>query len=1002
MTAREGADLFPLKAPRVFSIDAGRPFLDDLARALAATIPAGDPLALADIEIFLPTRRAARALTDAFVASAKGTASLLPRIRPLGDVDEDEIALDTEFSADEGLPPAISPLERRLVLARMVAAAEKSFFAGQENWPAAIAAAQELGALLDSFYAEEVSFSGLADLVPVEHAAHWSRTLDFLRIVTEAWPAYLDERGLTDPAERRARLIDAQAERLARQKPDHPVIVAGTTGSAPAVARLMRAVADLPRGAVVLPGLDRALARDAKAWAVIEDPHPQAGLKALLGAFGLDPAEIRAWPRSGDQSGPDAHNSRARLLSLALRPAEATDDWRDEVAKASAADPKLQNACDGLTFIEAADEDAEAAAVAILMREALETPGRTAMLVTPDRNLSRRVAAKMRRWDVVVDDSAGVPFANSPCGTYLRLVALWLDAPNDPHAVLSLVRAPLAGFGLDERARRRAVAALDEGLRGLEPAPGVEGLRAKIAAAAVRSPALAERAAPLIEWLGDAVHAWPARAAPFTTLLDAHIAAAESLAASDEEAGVERLWRGEDGEAGAMLLADIRLAAGVLGDVAAGDYARAFAQLLSGAIVRRRAPAYPRLSILGPLEARLQSADLVILGGLNEGVWPGDAGADPFLSRAMREKLGLPSPERRTGLAAHDFAQGAAAPRVALTSAMRSGGAPARPSRWIVRLKNILAGAGALETIDASARLAAWSETLDDAGHPAPVKPPKPTPPVEARPRALFVTRIEKWLRDPYSIYAQYILGIRKLDRLGEPFDARHLGNLLHKVFERAALAGAARGDLAALFAEEAPRHGFGAVEAAFWEPSIEKALDWFAAFHAERLAQGKPVILEQEGAAVFKAAAGPFTLSAKPDRIDLLSGGEAFLFDYKSGTIPSPAQMRTFRVQLPLTALIAENGGFEALGPVRVAGFHYLKTLGRKADSRANETGAAGPEAQALMRETEDGLIEWINAFDDPSTPYRSQPRPQFTDDFGDYDHLARRREWGALGDDQ
>ncbi|MEQ8751110.1 MAG: hypothetical protein RIC52_15190, partial [Amphiplicatus sp.] len=575
MTAQRSADLFSLKTPRVFSIDAGRPFLADLAGALAATVPPSDPLALADMEILLPTRRAARALNEAFVSVAKGSASLLPRIRPLGDIDEDEIALDTDFFAEQAeLPPAISSLERRLVLARMVAAAEKSFFAGQENWPAAIAAAQELGALLDSFYAEEVAFSGLADLVPVEHAAHWGRTLDFLRIVTEAWPAYLAERGLMDPAERRARLIDAQAERLARVKPDHPVIVAGTTGSAPAVARLMRAVAELPRGAVVLPGLDRGLARDAKAWAVIEDPHPQAGLKALLHAFKLDPAHIAPWP--GSETRFDA--PRARLLSLALRPAEATDDWRDEVAKASAADTSLARACDGLALIEAADEEAEASAVAILMREALETPGETAMLVTPDRNLSRRVAAKMRRWGVVVDDSAGVPFANSPCGTYLRLTALWLDAPNDPHAALSLARSPLAGFGLDDSARRRAVAALDEGLRGLAPGPGVTGLKTKIAATAMRKPALAERAAPLIERLNEAMRLWPARAAPFTALLDAHIAAAESLAATDTEPGAERLWRGEDGEAGAMLLSDLRLTAGALGEVAPGDYARAFAQ----------------------------------------------------------------------------------------------------------------------------------------------------------------------------------------------------------------------------------------------------------------------------------------------------------------------------------------------------------------------------------------------------------------------------------------
>lgn len=991
MTGAANGALFARAAPRVFSIDPGRPFLADLAAALRGLVAADDPLALADVEIVLPTRRAARALAEAFVAGAPGGASLLPRIRPLGDVDEDEIAIDPLGDAD--LPPAISPLERRLALARMVAAADRAFFAGQENWPAAIAAATALGALLDSFHAEEVDFAKLPALAPPEHAAHWQRTLDFLRIVTEAWPAYLAERGLIDPAERRALLIDREAKRLAAAPPAHPVIIAGTTGSAPAAARLIGVIARLDRGAAVLPGLDRALARDEKAWNAIEDPHPQAGLKALLEKLAVAPAAVAPWPRSGPAPAP-----RARLISLALRPAEATDDWRDEIARAAREDPALASACEGLSLIEAEDEEGEAAAIAILMRETLETPSRSAMLVTPDRTLGRRVAAKMRRWDVTVDDSAGVPFANSPCGTYLRLVAQWLTAQGDPALALALAKTALAGFGLDAAARRRAVAALDEGLRGLAPSGGVEGLRARVAANAERRPALIERAAPLLDRLAEAAQGWPIEAAaPFADLLDAHLAAAEMLAAAEAEDGATRLWRGEDGEAGAMLLADLRAAAATLGVVGPRDYPRAFAQLLAGSSVRRRAPAHPRLAILGPLEARLQSADLVILGGLNEGVWPDEAGADPFLSRAMRAQLGLPSPERRIGLSAHDFAQGAAAPNVALTRAKRAGGAPARPSRWIVRLKNILAGAGALKAVDRSPMLAAWAGALDDAGPPRRVSPPRPAPPLEARPRRLFVTRVETWLRDPYAIYARYVLGLKKLDPLAEPFDARHLGMLLHKVFERAARDGAGRARLSALLAEEAPAYGLGDIERAFWGPAIERALDWFAAFHAERLAQGAPIVLEAQGEAAFAARAGAFTLAARADRIDRLNDGAAMVFDYKSGKIPSAAEMEKFRVQAPLTALVVARGGFEALGPARIAGFYYLKTLNRK--GKGDETGADGDTARDMLQRVEEGLMQWIDAFDDPATPYLSQPRPQFVDEYCDYDHLARRREW-SLGD--
>lgn len=979
------ADIFAGAGPRLFSIEAGRPFLADLADAVAAA--AGyDPLALADVEIFVPTRRAARGLIEAFVAAAPGgRASLLPRIRPLGDVDEDEFALEAAPQEADALdlPPAISSLERRLILARFVAIAERASFNGQENWPAALAAAKELSALLDSFYAEEIDFTALDAIDVGGHAAHWARSLDFLKIATRIWPDYLRANQLTDPAERRAALIDLSARRFARLNPQTPVIVAGTTGSAPAVARLMGVAARLPKGVVILPGLDFALAGDEKAWKAIDDPHPQAGLKALLDRLGLQPQDVKAFP------GGDAAPRRA-LISLALRPAEATDDWREMVAKAGADDPGLARSAAGLSLIEAADEEGEANAIALRMREAIETPGMTAMLVTPDRNLSRRVAAKMRRWRVAVDDSAGIPFANSPCGTYLRLAAHWLAAPNDPASALALVQHPLAGLGLDRRGRGRAVAAFDEAARGLVPPAddtGAAGLAAKIAAHRRGADA-----APVVAALDAAARAFPrAPEAPFGARFEAHLAAAELVAATADEAGAERLWRGEDGEAGALLLADLKAAAGSVGAIAAADYAAAFTQMVAGAAVRRRAPAHPRLAILGPLEARLQSADLVILGGLNEGVWPGEAETDPFLSRPMRKELGLPSPERRVGLAAHDFAQLAAGPRVILTRATRAGGAPARPSRWIVRLRNILEGAGALNRLDETQTLAAWAKALDAPdGGPKPVAAPRPKPPFALRPRELYVTRIEKWLRDPYAIYAQYILRLKKLDPLSEPFGPRHLGSLFHKVFEIYAREG---GGLGEIFARLAPQYGYGPAEAAFFAPAIADTLSWFEGFHAGCLALGAPTVIEEKGELLIEDGHAPFTIKARADRIDLTREGEAAIFDYKSRRIPTKSQAKVFDVQLPLTALIVEGGGFAALGPRKVAEFYYLRTVLRK--DKDNETGAAGGEAADIMRKVGDGLKRWIAAFDDPGTPYLSQPRPQFVDEYGEYDLLARRREW-------
>lgn len=972
--------LFAKSAPRVYSIDAGRPFLEDLAGALQSEFQ--DPLRLAEARIFVPTRRAARALGDAFAAA--GRAALLPRIRALGDVDADELLLGPEGD-DPDLAPAASPMERRLVLARLIMAAARRF-PGQESWPAALAAADEIAGLLDSLYTEEIDFGRLKSLAPSDCAAHWEESLDFLKVVTEAWPAYLADQDLDDPARRRARLLDAAGRRLARETA--PVIVAGTTGSMPAVARLMHVAARLPQGAVVLPGLDRTLAADERGWTLMDDGHPQAGVKAALGAIGVMPAEVSQWPGSPVA----APSPRARLISLALRPAAATDDWLALVGAAGGADPGFAGALAGVSFIEAAHEEAEAAAIALLFREALETPGRTAMLVTPDRDLGRRVAAKMRRWSVVVEDSGGTPLAGAPVGTYLRLVADWLAAPGDPCALLALAHSGFARFGLDNPGRD--IGRLDRRLRGPQLTDDFSVLAARLESG---DAALA----PLLAALGRAAALWPrAQTVDVAALIDAHLAAAEIIAA-DGAGDAARLWRGEEGDAVSRLLSEIVALAPALGAIAPADYPQAFVQLISGAYLRGGARSHPRLAILGPLEARLQSADLVILGGLNEGVWPAEPRLDAFLSRRMRKEAGLPSVERRIGLAAHDFAQLAAAPSVVFSRACVSAGAPARPSRWLVRLKNILNSAGAFKDADETERLAALAHEADRPPAVTPTAAPEPRPPADARPRSLAVTDIETLLRDPYGIYARRILRLKSLDRPRLPIEPRHFGTVLHKTFERFVKGRIdpngpdARTRLDALLAQEADRNGMDAAFLAPWRTRLDDTIDWFLAFERALWARGAASHPEADGAAVFTIEGRPFTLSARADRV-IVESGAARIIDYKSGTLPTFDQMKAqFNPQLPLAALILEAGGFDGIGASRVEGLAYLKVLNRKEDGK-DESGASGDEARLLISEAEAAFRRLIAAFDDPQTPYLSQPRPQFMNKYAQFDRLARRREWG------
>jgi len=980
----KAVSLFDSEGPRLFSIDHGRPFLADLADGLIDEL--GSDLSRA--EIFFPTRRAVRAAANAVLDAYEKrgvAAALLPRFRAIGDIDEDELVAFAGEAADEiSLPPAVSPTERMVTLARLTASRDRAF-AGHENWPAAIAAARELGKLLDHFYTEEIDLAALASLDVADAAGHWAMSLRFLDIVIRCWPEHLQKIGRADPAARRAALISAAAKRFATAPPAHPVIIAGTTASAPAVARLVDAIARAPQGLAVLPGLDRGA--DARAWEAIDDAHPQSGLKALLEKLKISHRAVRAFPRSGGE------NPRGDLLTLALRPADATDDWLSLVAAMTEKDKALARSARGMTLIEADNEEAEAGIVAALFRMTVEEPGKTAILVTPDRHLSRRIALKMRRWNIVVDDSAGVPFANTACGIFLRLVAHFLEDPGDPVAILALLRHPLTRLSLDGAALSRAFDAIDRVLRGTRPANGLYDIDA-----ALRERTNADaNAIAAIAALKEAAAQFPRDAsAPFGEFFAGHIAAAELIA------GADRLWSGDDGEAGAALLAELETAAEDITAIGGRKYAEVFSALIAGAAVRRRSNAHPRLSILGPLEARLQSADRIILGGLNEGVWPQEAAGDPFLSRKMRKDLGLTSPERRIGLSAHDFAGLAAQSEIVMTRAKRAGGKPATPSRWIVRLKNILTGAGALAGIDSSDDWRAIIATLDAPERVQAVDRPRPKAGPGRRPQEISVTRVEKWLRDPYSIYATYLLGLQKLEDPGAAVGGREMGMLLHKTFEEAARREAALSphELAALFDAFAPAYGFDAAALRFWSVALADAFEWFAAFDAERRAEGDAHVLEGMGALSFAGIDPPFRLTARADRIDILKDGRAAIIDYKLNRIPSEKQIERFSPQLPLTGAIVEAGGFDAIGARAVAFYAYHRLVNRKDKDADNSLEKAGAKAAAAIEEAKTGLIRWVRQFDDPQAVYHSQPRPEFKDDYGDYDQLARRKEWGAAED--
>ena len=979
---------------RVFTIGLDRRFADVLASGILAAY-GDEPLALADALILLPTRRSVRALREAFLRASGGRPLLLPRLAPLGDVDDG--AWEPMASDDAGalaLPPAIAPAEREALLARLVTA-----FADEDGQRVAQSAAQalklarELARLIDELAIEGVPFDRLAGLVDSTFASHWQRTLRFLAIVGEHWPRILAERGQIDAIDRRTRSIRAQAQRWRAHPPATPVIAAGSTGSQPATRELLAVIAGLPKGAVVLPGLDREI--DEASWRTLDPSHPQFGLRELLQALDVERSAVADWP--GGTAPPAGQQPRGRLASELMRPAETSEAWVRPPA----------SSLEHVTRADCATPHHEAVVIALALREVLEAPGRTAALVTPDRALARRVAAELRRWKIDIDDSAGQPLGHTPPAALLQLLVDAVDQGFAPVALLALLKHPFTTLGGTRGALLATTRRLDARcLRGLKPAPGLAEIRARLAGAKFGDPAERDRIGALLDRL-DAATAGLAQAmdegAPPDRLLDATIAAAEQVASA------QSLWSGEAGEALADALARLRGAWQGRDPIAGREWPALLATMLEPEIVRPTHGRHPRLAIWGPLEARLQRADLVVLGGLNEGTWPPSVDTGPWINRPIRATLGLPQPERRVGLSAHDFTEALGAERVLLTRAEREGGAPTVPSRWLARLDALFghepgAPVPPPEYIQRGRRsLLAWAEAIDAPAAYTPWLRPEPRPPVEARPTVLPVSAIEQWRRDPYGLYARRILGLRLLDPLEAELGAAERGTALHDAFDDFAKAhpsGVLPPDALARFEAMGERRLARVLaapaERAFWWPRFKRLARWFVATENARRGAGTRILgSESDGALQL----GPLRIEARADRIDEIGPGVWEIIDYKTGRVPQKKEMEAlFAPQLLLEAAMAERGGF-----VRLAGKAGSTHLAYWQANGLGDGGSANPikDSDALVPRMLELVERMATRFASPDTPYRAVPWSAFMPFFNDYKHLERIAEWSTAGGD-
>jgi ATP-dependent helicase/nuclease subunit B len=1033
--------------PRVFTVPPSAPFLPALLGALGDGrlvdgLSASDPLAFAATTIFLPTRRACRLARDAFLDVLGVEAALLPRIVPIGDIDEDELVFADMAggvaAADAlDLPPALGGLERRFLLARLVHAWAKGLEPDAGEPPlvvrhpsAALALADDLARLIDDMTTREVPWERLDTVVPDHLDAYWQITLKFLQIARDVWPGILAERGAIEPARRRDELIAAEARRLAATSA--PVIAAGSTGSMPATARLLATIAHLPRGAVVLPGLDTEL--DAAAWDLIgggTDPtgpppiagHPQSAMQGLLARIGIVRRDVVTLV-------PAAPHGREILLSEALRPAAATDRWRHSLANAAGA---LAGAMDTVTVIEAANVEEEALAIAVALREALDVRQRTAALVTPDRALARRVLVTLERWNITADDSGGDPLAETAAGVFARLVAAAALERLSPVELLALLKHPLALFGAAPGAHLPAVAILEQALlRGPRPRAGSAGLRQALATFRLEVAKLRageqssiHRAEPRAALSDEALH----RAGLLLECVAAALAPLERVASSGEhdfamlavchrEAviaasldadGIPAAFAGTDGVALDTAFADIAEKAQPF-MVDPADYVEIFGVVISDRVVRRPGAPESRVRIYGPLEARLTSVDRVVIGGLVEGVWPPDPRTDPWLNRPMRHALGLDLPERRIGLSAHDFAQLTGAAEVFLTRAAKVAGTPTVASRFLQRLAAV-AGDEAWQTaVSRGECYRAFGRSLDEPkAAPRPVLCPEPRPPRAARPTRLSVTEIEHWLRDPYTIYARHILKLPQIEQVDEPPGAADRGSAIH----------AAIGEFAKLYADRLPADPYGELirigrvhfvpleaypEArAFWWPRYERIAAWFADFERQRRGNLDTAFVEV-GAELTVALGGDrtFRLTGRADRIERLRDGRYAILDFKTGTPPSDKQVRIgVAPQLTLEGAMLRRGGFAGIvDPTSsLAELVYVRLKGAEPPGEERVVDFDGGSPDVAADEALERLTALVTRFEEETTPYRSLVLSMWTQRYGTYDDLARVKEWSLAG---
>ncbi len=982
----------------IYTISPDQPFVDSLASNLLHEYK-DTPEKLSDILIMLPTRRTCRALRDSFLKKTEGTPLLLPKIRPIGDIDAEELSLSLAQDDLFDLNAPIPSMKRQLLLARLIAAKRPDQSGSVEQ---DLGLAQALGHLIDQIHTENLDFKTLPSIVEkADIAEHWQITLDFLEIISLYWPKILKQAGYTDAAEYRNALLTKLNEHWQKNPPQHPVIMAGSTASIPAVSALAKTILLLPYGKLIIPGLNKVM--DETAWQSITEGHPQATLKNLLEFLNITRDDVKNYTQIRNQS-------RLDLISNIMLPAEQTIQWSHALKnnqKKYLIDDLTQNIfrydCD--TIQEEADT------IALILRETLEDKDQTACVITTNRALARRITQRCKFWNIEVDDTAGQNLKDTALGQYL-LHSLSIFTNNfDSVSLLSFLKHDYTSIKTVDNFRQNIRNFEIEVLRGKPIKNGIEGIKNRLQFK-IKDPHSYQKPSEgtinFLKILEENIDPFSAilhhTDNDFSVFLTTHIKMVEHFYGFENQS----LWSGESGNAAANLLSELYEYAGDIGKISLYEYEVIIKHFIGTVTVRPKFGTHPRLQILGQIEGRMVQANRVILAGLNEGSWPPDPGHDPWMSRPMRQRFGLPSPERSITLAAHDFCQAFCAPQIYLTRASKMDGAPTVPARWLERFNTYLSAHNISNNLLTNGTHLSYNAHLDAAERTKEITRPAPCPPIEARPTYLSVTSIDKWMKDPYSIYAQKILKLEKLLPLNEVTSASDKGIIFHEILHRFNkqypnhLNDQSANDFVDVAIKVLEENIETSESLSFWRPRLMQFAHNYIDFESKWREKHQLISAEIKGSIDFKQTDNiDFTLTARVDRIDRHADGSYAIIDYKSGGQYSATNLKTGALsQLPLEGLILTEGTYDAIQQLtdkNVSYLGYWKIENSKQTINEIKTKNLAETIISIV-DTKAGLLNLITTYQNPDTSYLAIPDLNNAPRFNDYAYLERIKEWAAL----